>query len=142
MGKDIIGTHSRSSKVSLKRCLKAGLLSAALLASVTGLAEAARSSATLTVPNGVYAGSATATIASTGITSSVSPVYISAQCFQNGLRVFATTWLQANSSGQATFELGPTANWTGGSADCSASAVQEQNGRVRTLDTTNFHVAG
>jgi hypothetical protein len=102
----------------------------------TGTAAAARTTARITVPDGVYAGTTTASVNPGG-----SGAWAFAECRQGGTVVLRQ--YRDAASGQATFQLGPTPSWTGGAADCTAQEGQwDRNGRWKTLATTTFHVDG
>jgi hypothetical protein len=97
--------------------------------------DAGRARGTLTVPDGVFGGSTTAT-ANPGDPGST--VY--AQCFQDGERVWGK-YQVVDGNHQATFQLGPTPSWTGGGATCTADELAfTKNGRWRVVASTTFDV--
>jgi hypothetical protein len=91
----------------------------------------------ITVPDGVFAGTTTATVNPGGSGS-----WAFAQCYQGGTLVYAQ-YVEADSTNRATFTLGPTPLWTGGSANCTAEeGVWGSSGRWRTVAETTFDVSG
>ena len=102
----------------------------------TGTAAAGRVTAKITVLDGVYAGTTTATLNPGG-----SGAWAYAECYQGDTLVLRQ--YRDGSSGQATFQLGPTPVWTSGPADCRAQeGTWDKGGRWRVLATTTFRVAG
>lgn len=94
-------------------------------------------SGSITVPDGVFGGTTTATLNPGG-----SGVWAHAECFQAGKRVYAE-YVKADSLNEATFRLGPTPNWSSGPADCTAEeGTWARNGRWRVVADTTFHVSG
>ena len=90
----------------------------------------------ISVPNGVYGGTTTATVATTS-----TGIMAFAQCYQGGARVYAQ--FVSVDGGHAMFKLGPTQLWTGGSATCTAEAgTFAHGGRWRAQATTTFSVSG
>ena len=105
------------------------------LAGIKG-ANAARGSGTITVPDGVYGGTVTATVNPGG------NVWAYAACYQGRTLVYAQ-YVKVSSSNTATFTLGPTPLWQGGDADCTAEEGSwGRNGRWRAVASTTFHVDG
>jgi hypothetical protein len=100
-----------------------------------GIANA-RGNGHITVPDGVFAGTTTATLNPGGSTS-----WGFARCYQSGTLVY-TQYVRGDSSNQAMFTLGPTPNWTGGSANCVAQEGYWSNGRWRVLAETDFLARG
>ncbi len=95
-------------------------------------AKAAR--VTITVPNGAFGGTTTAT------TSAGLIVY--ANCTQGGVTVYQQ-YLATDSAGQAVLTLGPTMLWAGGAASCSAQAGSfASTGAWRAAGSTTFSVSG
>jgi hypothetical protein len=91
----------------------------------------------ITVPDGVFAGTTIATVNPGG-----SGAWARAQCYQDGTLVYAQ-YVEADSTNQATFSLGPTPLWTGGSATCTAEeGYWGSSGRWRTVAETTFDVSG
>jgi hypothetical protein len=93
-------------------------------------------SATISVPDGVYGGTAVATVTPTGI-------WVYATCSQSGKQVYAQ-YVQSDSYGHATLQLGPTSWWSGGAASCSAQAgvFSSRSGAWTSQGSTTFSVAG
>lgn len=101
----------------------------------TGSALAGRSGA-ISVPDGVFAGTTTATVNPGG-----SGTWAYARCYQGGVLVYAQ-YVRVNSANQATFTLGPTPMWTGGGADCTAEEGSwSRNNRWRSVASTAFQVS-
>ena len=94
------------------------------------------STATISVPDGVYAETVTATIAPAGL-------WVYAACYQGNSMVYGQ-YVQSNASGQAVLQLGPTSWWTGGAADCAAQAGgwSSRNGQWVAQGATTFAVEG
>jgi hypothetical protein len=107
---------------------------AADLAGISG--AAARGDAHITVPDGVFAGTTTATLNPGGST------YAYARCYQDGTLVYAQ-YVRSTSSNTATFTLGPTPLWQGGAANCTAEEGSfARNGHWRAVAKTTFNVSG
>jgi len=103
------------------------------LAGINGANAAKRG--VITVPDGVFAGTTTATLNPGGA------VWAFAQCYQGGTLVYAE-FVKATSSNTATFTLGPTPLWQGGSANCTAEeGAWGPNGRWRAVASTTFNVS-
>ena len=97
----------------------------------------ARGGANITVPDGVFAGTTTATLNPGG-----SDAWAYARCYQDGTLVYAQ-YVRSTSSGTATFTLGPTPMWDSGAANCTAEEGSwGKNGRWRAVATTTFNVSG
>jgi hypothetical protein len=95
------------------------------------------SSAAITVPDGVFGGTTTATVNSDG---SATTAY--ASCDQGGMTVYAQ-YVNLDATGHATFRLGPTPLWSSGAASCKAQAgTWGNNGRWQSLASTSFNVSG
>ena len=77
-------------------------------------------------------------------TNATSYPYVTLKCSQNGGLVYqASKGIFSTSLGQV-FTLGPTGNWQGGDAECTASLENwdsaSKNGRITTLASMTFHV--
>jgi hypothetical protein len=95
------------------------------------------SAGSISVPNGVYGGTTTATV-----TTSSSGLMAFAQCYQRDARVYAQ-FVSLDGNGHATFKLGPTQLWTGGAATCTAEAGNfGHGGGWRALAATTFSAPG
>ena len=85
-------------------------------------------------PDGAFGGTITATITD-------SPYrFAHAQCVQGG-RVVYEQWVRVQ-GGAATFQLGPTARWVGGDADCVADVGKLTGGRWTPIASDAFTVVG
>lgn len=104
----------------------------------TGLANAAgRSSGNIIVPDGVFAGTTTATVNPGGDST-----WVFAECAQGGSVVYRQ-WVKAGSDNTAVLTLGPTPSWSGGGATCFAQEGYWFKGtRWRVLAETTFSVSG
>ena len=104
------------------------------LAGIKG-ATAGRGQAHISVPDGVFGGTTTATLNPGG------DIWALGACYQGDSLV----WLQyahADDGRTATFTLGPTPLWQGGAATCIAEEGNwAKNGRWRYVATTTFSVA-
>lgn len=101
-------------------------------------ALAGRNSGVLVVPNGVFAGTTTAT-ANPGDDGT----WVMAECFQNGTVVYRQYVRVDPATHTAVLTLGPTPLWTSGAASCAAEEGWWQRGtRWRVLATTTFEVSG
>jgi len=101
-------------------------------------AFAGRNSGVITVPDGVFAGTTTAT-ANPGDEDT----WAMAVCSQAGTVVYRQAVKVDPSTHQATFTLGPTQLWSGGAATCQAEEGYWFKGtRWRVLATTTFNVSG
>jgi hypothetical protein len=90
----------------------------------------------ITVPDGVFAGTTTATLNPGG-----SGTWAYAACYQNDTLVYAQ-YVKASGT-TATFTLGPTPSWTFGAATCVAKeGYWGSNGRFRVIADTTFNVSG
>jgi hypothetical protein len=104
------------------------------IAGIAGV-SAVRSTGQISVPDGVYGGTTTATL-NPGGTS----IWAYARCYQGGTLVYAEA-VRGNSSNEATFTLGPTPLWTGGAANCTAEeGTWSRNGKWRAVASTTFNV--
>jgi hypothetical protein len=102
---------------------------------VAAPASAGRTSGSIAVKNGVFAGTTTATKTGSTIT------WVRALCYQNSALVYEQ-YLKFGTSTTATLTLGPTPSWTGGAASCRGEGGYFSNGRWRVAATTTFSVAG
>lgn len=92
----------------------------------------------LTVPDGVFAGTTTAT-ANPGDDGT----WVMAECFQNGTVVYRQYVKVDPTTHQATLTLGPTPSWSSGAASCRAEeGTWFKGSRWRVLATTTFEVTG
>jgi len=93
-------------------------------------------SATITVPDGVYASTVTATVSPAGL-------WVYAKCSQGGSMVYGQ-YAQSDADGHAVLTLGPTSWWTGGPASCTAEAGNwsARNGQWVAQGSTTFNVSG
>jgi hypothetical protein len=107
---------------------------AADIAGING-ASAARITGHISVPDGVYGGTTTATLNPGGA------VWAYARCYQGGTLVYAM-YAKGNASNEATFTLGWTPLWTGGAANCTADEGSwDKNGHWRVIASTTFNVS-
>jgi len=87
----------------------------------------------ITVPDGVYGGTTTATVKPGG-----AGTMAFAQCYQGSTLVYAQ-YVEVDATNHATFKLGPTPMWTGGGASCKAEeGYFGGGGRWRTVASTTF----
>jgi hypothetical protein len=101
-------------------------------------ALAARNSGTLTIPDGSFASTTTAT-ANPGTEGT----WVMAECFQNGSVVYRQYVRVDPATQQATLTLGPTPSWTSGAASCRGEEGTWFKGtRWRVVATTTFEVSG
>ena len=108
---------------------------AGFVAGVDQAQAGGRNSAVITVPDGVFGGTTTATANPGG------DAWVYVACFQAGERVMGEYQL-VNSENQATFRLGPTPSWSGGAATCvGQEGYWAKSGRWRVLAETTFDVA-
>jgi hypothetical protein len=102
---------------------------------------APRNRNSLTVADGVYLGTAIATLSDA---SSLNDPWIIATCYQGGAPVIFNR-IALDDIGQATLQLGPSDGWKSGigGADCKAEAKNWNLKRQRwdNLVTANFHVS-
>jgi hypothetical protein len=134
------------SSVGLQALIIVGIVATLLLAlspvfkpaaDIAGInsVSAARTTGHITVPDGVFAGSTTATLNPGG---SNSWAYV--ECYQGGTLVYQL-YRKADTSNQATFILGPTPLWTSGAANCIAEeGYWGKNMHWRTVASTTFNV--
>ena len=92
-------------------------------------------SASITVSDTVFGGSTTA--------RTDPGMWVKVDCYQDGRWVYGQ-YKQADSSGDAVLGwFGPTPNWSGGSANCTAQEGSwSRNGRWRGGASTDFFVSG
>jgi hypothetical protein len=104
-----------------------------------GAADAlAGRSGALSVPDGTFAGTTTAT-ANPGDDGT----WVMGECFQNGTIVYRQYVRVDPATHQATLTLGPTPSWSGGAAACRAEeGIWFKGSRWRVLATTTFSVSG
>lgn len=142
-----IAKPRRLARRLLGATIEAGLITALIFGLIASSAFAAKggnasrghggaSTATITVPDGVYGSTVTATVSPAGL-------WVYAECSQNRSMVYGQ-YVQSDANGQAVLQLGPTSWWTGGSADCIAQAGNwsARNGQWVTQGSTTFHVSG
>jgi hypothetical protein len=92
----------------------------------------------LTVPDGVFAGTSTAT-ANPGDDGT----WVMAECYQNGTVVYRQYVKVDPTTHQATLTLGPTPSWSSGAASCIAEeGTWFKGSRWRAIATTTFEVTG
>ncbi len=109
---------------------------AALVVPFSAVAAASGAGASITVPNGVFAGTTTATVHTGPAT------WVHAACYQNGARVYEQ-YVKTDSNNQAVLTLGPTPLWPSGSASCTAAeGTWMANGKFKVTATTTFSVSG
>ena len=90
---------------------------------------------TLTVPDGVFGGTTTATANPGG------DAWVKARCFQDGTLVYYQSD-HVDLNNQVVLTLGPTPLWSAGGASCTAEeGYYTSNWAWRTLATTTFQVA-
>lgn len=108
---------------------------AAFIAGVDDAAAGGRTKATITVPDGVFGGTTTATANPGG------DAWVHIRCFVAG-SVGLEAWKKVDDANQATFTLGPTPSWSSGGAMCEAEEGYWARGsRWRVLARTTFDVA-
>jgi hypothetical protein len=101
-------------------------------------AFAARSSGVITVPDGVFAGTTTATANPGG-----EGTWVMAECYQNGAVAYRQYVKVDPLTHQATLTLGPTPSWSSGAASCYAEeGTWFKGSRWRVVATTTFEVSG
>lgn len=102
----------------------------------TESAQAARERGSISVPDGVFAGTTTATVNPGGDT------WVRGRCYQDGSLVYEQ-YVKVDANNQAVLNLGPTPSWTAGAASCTGEELQfAKNARWRVLATTSFNVSG
>jgi hypothetical protein len=115
--------------------LRAIVLGATLAVLIAAPASAGRTSGTISIANGVFAGTTTATKTGSTIT------WVRALCYQNSVLVYEQ-YQKFGTSTTAKLTLGPTPSWTSGAASCRGEGGYFSNGRWRVAATTTFSVAG
>jgi hypothetical protein len=101
-------------------------------------AMAARATGTVSVPDGVFGGTTTAT-ANPGDDGT----WVIVDCSQNDVIVYRQAVKVDPATHQATFTLGPTPLWSSGAASCRAEeGYWFKLTRWRVLATTTFNVSG
>ena len=102
-------------------------------ASLPGADAGGRKSAVaITVPDGVFAGTTTAT-------AGAAYRWVHARCSQGGVLVYEQ-WVKTGADGKGTFTLGPTPMWQGGAAECWAEDGSWMKSRWRRASSTTFQV--
>ena len=104
----------------------------------TGVANAGGPSrGAITVPDGTFAGTTTATVNPGGENT-----WVFAECAQGGTVVYRQ-YVKAGADQTAVLTLGPTPSWTGGGATCFAQEGYWFKGsRWRVVAETTFNVSG
>ncbi len=114
--------------------LLATLIVTALALTAVTAGGSLASKGSITVDDGVFAGTTTAIVNPGGDNA-----WAHAECFQGGTLVYAQT-VEVDSNNQATLTLGPTPSWQSGDADCTASEDHWNGRRFQTVARTTFHV--
>lgn len=121
---------------------EAGLIAVMVGVVIAGTALAGKPSAgaatgsVVRVEDGTYAGTTTAYAGPSNAT------WVRARCYQDGKQVWEQ-YRQFDSARKATLTLGPTPNWTGGSATCTAQDGYWRRGTTwRVTSTSSFNVSG
>ncbi|MCI0583758.1 MAG: hypothetical protein L0227_12875 [Chloroflexi bacterium] len=101
-------------------------------------AFAGRNSGVLTIPDGTFGSTTTATANPGG-----EGTWVKAECFQDGTIVYRQYVKVDPVTHQATLNLGPTPSWTSGAATCTGEeGYWAKSSRWRVLATTTFEAAG
>jgi hypothetical protein len=101
-------------------------------------ALAGRHGGALTIPDGTFAGTTTAT-ANPGTEGT----WVMGECYQDGTLVYRQYVRVDPSTHTATLTLGPTPSWTSGAASCRGEEGSWfKGGRWRVVATTTFEVSG
>jgi hypothetical protein len=124
--------------------LEGALVATLVVGLVAGTAFAAHggghnttSGGSISVPDGVFSGTVTATI--TGGTSSE---WFHVICMRNGTTALLD-WEPVDTTGHATSGMGPTSSWTSGGASCTGQAGHyDSRSRWHTDASTSFTVTG
>ncbi len=128
------GEPSRARRHRARSVVVAIAVLVALVVPFSAIAASSRDS--ITVPDGVFAGTTTATT-HTGTTT-----WVHANCYQSGYQVYEQ-YVKTDANNQAVLTLGPTPLWTGGAASCTAAeGTWMANGKFKVSATTNFAVSG
>lgn len=99
-------------------------------------AKGGRGSGTISVPDGVFASTTTATV------NPGSDAWVRGRCYQGDSLVYEQ-YVRVDANNQAVLTLGPTPSWLGGSASCTGEELEfGRNARWRVLATTTFNVDG
>ncbi len=121
-------------KKTIILAVAAGVIAAAVV--IPGLASAGKpGAASISVPDGVFGGTTTATANPGGDT------WVHVQCFtveDGSMGMEAYSKVDANN--QATFTLGPTPSWGSGAAACVAEEGTWGKRGFRAIATTTFVV--
>ena len=108
---------------------------AGFIAGVEDVAAGPRTAARITIPDGVFGGTTTATANPGG------DAWVYVACYRNGERVMGA-YERVDENDQATFQLGPTPSWTSGAATCvGQEGYWAKGSRWRVLAETTFSVA-
>jgi len=130
---------------SLSRRIKPAAFVALMAVAVgAGSVFAARAGMTLSVPDGQFGGTTTATLGTTFALSAsdTSSTWVRATCVVDSNGTVGMVAWERMAGGSATFALGPTPSWQSGSASCTADAgTFDRNGRFKSSASTSFHVA-
>jgi hypothetical protein len=124
-------------EAGLVACLVFGLIAGTTFAARGGKGAGghAGTSATITVPNGVFGGTTTASVSQPGL-------WVYNACSKGGA-VVSQQWTATDSTGKAVLFLGPSMSWTGGSATCVAQAGSWSNkASWVSQGSTTFSVSG
>ncbi len=128
--------RSRPTRPSRSSVLCAAVLAASLVVLVAAPAMAGKGgSGTITVADGTFAGTTTATKTGSSI------AWGHARCYQGGTLVYEQ-YQKFGTGSTVTFTLGPTPLWTGGSASCYGDGGYWQGSRFRVVATDAFAVSG
>ncbi|HEX5015241.1 MAG TPA: hypothetical protein VFV72_13905 [Candidatus Limnocylindrales bacterium] len=111
-----------------------GLVAGTALAGKGGHGGGGSTGGALSVPNGTYASTTTAT-------AGAAYNWVHAKCSQGGTVVYEQ-WVKADGARHATFTLGPTPMWTSGGASCWAEDGYWNGSRFRQQNTATFSVSG
>ncbi len=121
-------------RVHPRSALVAAVAIVALLVPFSTIAASSKSY--ISVPDGVFGGTTTATT-HTGPTT-----WVHAACYQGGMKVYEQ-YVKTDSNNQAVLTLGPTPFWPSGAASCTADeGTWMANGRFKVSATTDFSVSG
>ena len=108
---------------------------AGFVAGVSDVDAGGRNSAVITVPDGVFGGTTTATANPGG------NAWVRIICYQAG-GVAMEAWGGVDLNNQLAVQLGPTPSWLSGAASCLAQeGTFGRNGHWRVLAETTFDVA-
>jgi len=122
----------------MSKTISAWLLAAMLLAvALSGSASAGQSTITMNQRGQALELGSQVTFAVS--TARTDHPWVSVACFQSGRLVYKQYHgLFAGYYTDPVFTLGPTPNWTGGSASCVGTLLYFANGREHSLATTSF----